>query len=564
MEALFLRDFLLLLGLAFLLTAISERLGIPSVLGLLLCGLIVGPAGLGLITTPEAIQLVSDIGIVLLLFVLGLEFSFRRLWQLRRIALLGGILQMGLATLLGTALWLLWIRGSPVEAFGVGMIASMSSTAVGLWLLTKHDELSTPHGRLAFSILLAQDVAVAPLVLVLRLLSLLTTQRVSTVGAILQDLLVLTAAAALLLISLKVVAHFLVRLLRLTKSREAFVLLGLTVGVGAAAISEQLGLSSALGAFLAGLFFSGFQERYRLISAVEPFRDALASLFFLSVGLLLSSLPPISIVVPLALALFAAKLLAVVVPARVLKYPLRTSLLTGVLLASVGEFSLLGLGVGAQMGLFSTSTQELFRSILLISVFATVILYQLLRQQRIGVSSPPPISDQTLSDHVLLIGYGVTGQTLHAVLKETGLPYAILELNPRTVERLRTAGEPVFLGDCTDETSLRQAGVQRARAVVVAISDTLLVPRAIGLIRSLNPTAFIAARTRYVAHIEPLYTAGASLVVAEEFEASLYLLGALLRHLGMPLERIASVCEHFRSEHYALFQKQLRGAEEPS
>lgn len=557
----FLSNLVALLGSAFLITALSERFRIPPIVGLLVGGLVLGPAGLGLITEVRAIHLLADLGVVLLLFVLGLEFSVQRLWQLRRIALVGGVLQMGLATVIGVALSPLFTAATLAEALSLGLVICVSSTAVGLRLLQEKAEVTSPHGQIAFSISLAQDVAVAPILVLIRSLGILSHGS-SSVGSILRELLTLCGAAIGLFVGLFLLLRLLVPLLRSGSSREAFVLLGVSTGVGAALFAEHIGLSPALGAFAAGLMLSRYNERYRLMSAVEPFRDTFASLFFLSVGLLLTPPLPIGPLLGLSALLFGGKFLAAYFPARLSGYPHRSALLAGLLLASIGEFSIVSLTVASTAGLFSPETQQLLRGAVIVSMLLSTLLYPLARQRVFGRGRYPKVSaEDVLSEHILLIGYGITGKTLHRVLKETGLPYAILELNPFTVAQLRAAGEPALLGDCTDETSLRHAGADRARAVLVAISDTLVVPRAVGLIRTLNPTAFIAARTRFVAHIEPLYAAGASFVVAEEFEASLYLLEVLLRHLGMSPESLMVLQERFRAEHYALFQQQVGESE---
>jgi CPA2 family monovalent cation:H+ antiporter-2 len=551
-----------LIGVAFAATALADRLRIPPALLLLLCGAALGPAGIGLLGGTETIAVVAELGVVLLLFVLGLEFSLRKLWQLRRLALWAGIPQMLFSALWGMALWYFLAPTTVLEALGIGIIFAVSSTAIGVRLLADTGDLGTPHGRLAVSVLLAQDVAIAPIVVLVRFLGILAQeQEALSLAAIAREMLLTIAAVIGLWAGLWFLVRFLVYLLRLTSSREALVLLGMTIGIGSALASASLGLSPALGAFLAGVLFSEYQERYRLQSVVEPFRDALASFFFLSVGLSLPPSLPAGPVVAGALLLFLGKLLTAALPALFMGFPLRSSILGGLLLASLGEFSLLGLLVGAEAGLFSPAVQHRVQGMLIVSMLASAVAYPLLRSwlHRVPIPVQKPTQEEgVFRDHVVLIGYGVTGQTLHTVLKETGTPYAILELNPFTVALLRSQGEPAIVGDCTNEQSLRRVGVERARAVVVAISDSFIVPRAVGLIRTLNPTAFIVVRTRFVAHIEPLRAAGASAVVAEEFEASLHLLALLLRHLGMSSEAIAALQERFRAQHYVLLRQQFR------
>lgn len=560
MDSTLLRDLVLLGAVAFFLTALADRFRFPPLIGLLTAGILLGPAGFSVIESSTSIQLLAELGITLLLFTLGLEFSLHTLWQTRRLSLLGGILQLGVTTLFTLLLWILWQKASIAEALGFGLVAALSSTAVGLRLLLEHGDFEAPHGRAAFSILLFQDAAVAPILLFLQLLG---DIQQAGVWQILRSFALLLGTAVALFALLRLLIGLLTRVLRLSASREALLLMGLTIGIGAGLLSHSLGLSAALGAFIAGLLLSGLQERYRLIATVEPFRDAFSNLFFLSVGLLLTPafFTQVAAVFAVASLLFGGKLLIVLGLMRALRYPLRSAFLTGLLLGSVGEFAVVGFLVGSSQGLFRAELLQIGSGVVAITMVLSAVLYSTLRKYRLPLSSTTlPAAPQSLERHVLIIGYGITGQAIHAAVKAAGLPYTILELNPFTVARLHEAGEPVIHGDCTDEGSLRRAGADRAAIIVVAISDSLLLPKAVSLLRMLNPSALLAVRTRFVAHIEPLYAAGASVVVAEEFEATLYLLALLLRHLGVPEERVAALQEQFRAQHYELFQKQLLSA----
>jgi CPA2 family monovalent cation:H+ antiporter-2 len=555
MDSTLLRDLVVLGAVAFFITALSDRFRFPPLVGLLIAGVLLGPAGFSIVESSASIRLLAELGITLLLFTLGLEFSLHALWQTRKLSLLGGTLQIGATVLFASLLWLFWQRAPIPEALGVGLIVALSSTAVGLRLLLEHGDFEAPHGRAAFSVLLFQDAAVAPIFLLLQLLGELQQEGI---WKLLRSFALLLSAAVVLFISLRLLIGLLAQVLRLSVSREALLFMGLTIGIGAALLSYVLGLSAALGAFIAGLLLSGLRERYRLMATVEPFRDAFSSLFFLSVGLLLTPafFQEVSTICIVAGILFGGKLLIVFGLLRAFRYPARTALLTGLLLASVGEFAIVGFSLGASHGLFRPDLLQFGSGVVALTMLSSTVLYTILRKHRLALPSAALPEGRT-EGHVLIIGYGITGQTVHAAVKAAGLPYTIMELNPFTVARLEEAGEPVIHGDCTDEKSLRRAGADRAAIIVVAISDTLLLPKAVGILRLLNPSAFLAVRTRFIAHIEPLYAAGASVVVAEEFEATLHLLALLLRHLGVPEERIRALQEHFRAQHYELFQKQL-------
>ncbi len=557
MDSTLFRDIVLLGAVAFVITALSDRLRLPPLLGLLVAGFALGPAGFSVVQHPRSISLLAELGITLLLFTLGLEFSVQALWQSRRLALLGGALQLGVTTLFVFLLWLLWGKGSWADSLALGLIAALSSTAVGLRLLLEHGDIEAPHGRAAFSVLLFQDMAVAPILLFVQVVG---RAQHAPLWQLLSSFGLLLGAGVAFFLALRMLIRLLKSLLHLSASREALVLMGLTLGIGSAVVSHSLGLSATLGAFVAGLLLSDFRERYRLMTTVEPFRDAFSSLFFLSIGLLVGPGFSSTLGASLGIAgiLFAGKLASVVGLMRAFRYPLRTALLTGISLASVGEFAIAGLLIGTSHGLFASELMQLGSGTIAATMLLTALLYRFARRRPLPSTAARRAYRQHQEGHVVIIGYGITGQAIHAAVKLAGLPYVIVELNPFTAARLEEAGEPVVLGDCTDEHTLRSAGAERAAIIVVAISDTLLLPKAVGILRSLNPSAFLAVRTRFVAHIEPLYAAGASAVVAEEFEAALHLLALFLRHLAVPEERIAELQQRLRSQHYELFQQQLR------
>jgi CPA2 family monovalent cation:H+ antiporter-2 len=550
MPSAFLSQLALVLGVAFAIIALFERLRLPPALGLLIAGVVLGPSTLGALSDPEGIRLLGELGVILLLFAIGLEFSPKELWLLRYPALLGGSLQILSTIGLAALIWHGVADASVPAALSAGFIVCLSSTALGLQLLSKQGELSTVHGRAALGVLLFQDLAIGPLILAMETLR--SNTHSSNAAAFLVHFGAVLTGAVLLFLLVRWGVPLLLRGLRLPISRELVVLLALSLGIGSAVLSEHLNIPTGLGALLAGLALSGIRERYHLTFAIEPFRDAFAAVFFLAVGLSLSaSLWQMwASVVLLAVAIVLGKALLVTVLFVLLRYPLRTALLTAVLLSNIGEFSFVLVSIGSRTELLSAATTQQLLEALVLSMVLTPVLYSI--AERFAPSASPTAAELPASD-VLVIGYGVSGQNVCEVLRSVGISFAVMELNPRTVAELRARGERVIQGDCTDERALRRAGADQARVIVLAISDTLRLPQAVAVARTVAPEAFIIVRTRFVAQIEPLYDAGASAVVAEEFEASLHIIAILMRQLGMPEESIAEVQERFRSEHYQRF-----------
>lgn len=558
-----LRDLLVVFAVSGVVVFLLQRIHIPAVVGLLVAGLIVGPSGLGLIGNIEEVDRLAEVGVVVLLFTVGLEFSLSRLLAMWRPMLSVGLPQVAVCVAgVLAATW--WHLGSFGPALFAGMLVAMSSTAVVLKVLADRGELGTPQGRLAVAVLLVQDLLVTVFMLVIPLLAPAAARgETSTAVSLARGFFVL---ALILVGSRYLLGPLLFQVVR-TRNRELFLSLIFLLCVGTAMLTAWAGLSLALGAFLAGLALSESEYAHQMFSEVTPFRDTLSSLFFVSVGMLLdlrfvASHAPL--VVGSVLAVLALKFLAGAVPTLASGYPLRISVLTGVALLQVGEFSFVLAGRGIQLGLVSPANYQTFLATAVLTMVLTPFL----------IAAGPTLADRLsgirwldrwskgrfepdsagvsegLRDHVIIVGYGLGGRNLARVLRSVEIPYVILELNPEAVRRLQGQGEPIQYGDCTREDVLRHVGIARSRMMVLVISDMAATRRAISTARRLNARLRIVARTRYSSQIDELKALGADEIIPEDFVASVEIFSRVLRAYQVPRNQILDLIDRIRSDQY--------------
>jgi CPA2 family monovalent cation:H+ antiporter-2 len=569
-----LTDILIILAVALVLTLILTRLRVPPLIGLFAAGALIGPNGLALIGDPERVSALADVGIIFLLFALGLEFSFRKMMSLGRTLLFAGPLQMvSTGCLVGLIVWGLGASGA--QATVLGMLTALSSTAVVLKTLDERSETTSPVGRNALGILIFQDVLVVPIMLLLPLLG-------EGGGGGDRSPVALGLAALGMVILIVVGTKWIVPrvLLEAARTRSPDVFLMAVVGIcfAVAALSASLGLSLALGAFLAGLIVSESPYSHQALGYILPFRNLLMSFFFVSVGMLLDSgflashwwqvvLGVVGLVILKTLT-GAAAVLAV-------GYPPRIALATGGALAQVGEFSFVLAAVAAGHGLLSSGLQQGLLAVAVLSMAATPGLIwgacrlstsltktELSRPRKAfrcerDLTSPPPAP----SEHLLIIGYGINGRNLARAAREIGISYTIVEMNPDTVTRERKAGEPIIYGDATNEAVLKRAGAPRARIAAVLIGDPVATRSIVSCLRSLSPSLHILARTRFVSEVQALHELGANDVVPEEFETSLEIFRRAASHYALPEEQTETLIEAIRADHYQLLRGGLPRSE---
>ncbi|PJA23856.1 MAG: potassium transporter [Alphaproteobacteria bacterium CG_4_10_14_0_2_um_filter_63_37] len=561
-----LSQLLLIFAIAVVIVLTSRRVGVSPVVGYILTGMLIGPSVLGWVDSRHDVELLSEFGIVLLLFTIGLEFSVETMMAMRRLVFGVGSFQV-LATVLAVS-GLAWLLGvDAATAVTIGFVASLSSTAIVLKLLMERGEVESPYGRLAVGVLLFQDLAVVPMMIALPLLGGETADLGQTVA-----LAVGKGVAAVVLVFLAgryLLSPLLTHVAR-SRSSELFIITVMVVCFGTAWLTNTLGLSMALGAFLAGMMVAETQFHHQVHADIAPFRDLFLSLFFISVGMLVD-LPALGqwwwVVIVVVMALGLLKAVVVGAGGRLAGGRWETGLLAGIALGQIGEFSLV-LILEAQN--HELLPDPLGQWLLGATVLSMAMTPPIIAMAPKWIDRMPwfritgrMLRDETLAElardartyegHVLICGYGVLGQTLARVLRKDYIPYVILELNTDTVKQARMAGEPIYYGDASHRDILKAARVFSARAMVVAVPDLAAAERTVAVARNLNPTMELVVRTKYVRSVQRLKDAGANIVVPEEFEATLEIARRLLLRMGIDRVRIARHVRQIRERGYSDF-----------
>lgn len=560
MEVPLLQHLLLLFALAIFLLIICHRLGIPSIVGFLLAGVLGGPGTLGIIKESTHVEQLAELGIILLLFTIGLEFSIRRMVEYRRYFLVGGLVQV-LLTVLGGFLVSKSLGRPFNEAIFLGFLLSMSSTAIVLKILQEKGTTTTPAGKAILGILIFQDIVAIPMLLFLPTLG--GTAHVSW-GL---DFWAEVGGGIFLLAAVLAIAIFLMpRLLHLvakTRSRELFLLTVLVACFSVAWFTSMMGLSLSIGAFLAGLIISDSQYSTEAISDILPFRDLFTSFFFVSIGMLCDIQCLIQtpfLVLSATLGVLLLKSLLAGVSFFTLGLPLRAATFGGLALSQVGEFSFVLAKTGADHHLGTPLLHQMFLDVSLL----TMALTPLLMTSADKISSlllrfPLPTwiktgfhSDglqdqhQSIKDHVVIIGYGTVGRHLAESLRAQNIPYLTLELNSETVKRERLRGEPIHYGDAAHESVLSHLRIEEARALAVLINDPLGALRVIEIGRKLNPNLYIVGRTRRMHEVSLMTHLGANVVIPDEFGTSVEVFSRILKLYQIPAEQIAAIFEKLK------------------
>ncbi len=556
----FLIELLLLIALAAAGVALFEKLRLPAIVGFLTIGALVGPGGFGLVPETERVRALAELGVVFLLFEIGLELPLERVRRLWRRALAAGGLQVAVTVAV------VWAGGvaaglAPEPAFVMGGLVAMSSTALVMRILSDRGTVDAPHGQLAVGILLFQDLCIVPLLLVVPLLAASGSGELATVAFQVGRSVLALIAFALLARSL------LPRLLDAAarvRSRDLFALLAVLVVVGSAVIAEELGLTLAVGAFIGGLALSASPYAHQLFAEVLPLRGVLLGLFFTAVGMLLDVRQAIAAWPAVVAYVAGVVLLKTVVVAAVVRFALRqgrrVSLLTGLALAQTGEFSFVLAAVASQAGLLDPALRQTFVAGSVVTLLATPFVIQAgprLAGWIAGGEEAGPIDDEVARGEpgrVVLAGYGLAGRNLARILRARGISYVAVEANPENVRAARQRGEPVLYGDATRRALLERLGLADARLLVVSIADPFATRETVAMARAIAPELPIVARTRYVLEVDALEGAGANVVVAEEVETALELVARTLGHFGVPGGSIQRFVAGLREEGYELLR----------
>ncbi len=536
---------------AVLVVVILHRFKIPAIAGFILAGMLVGPKGLGLIGDLHQVEMLSEIGVVLLLFGVGMELSLERIKRLWQPILIGGFLQVAMTTGLAFLVAFLFQVSTP-QALILGFIVAVSSTVIVLRGLEQRAEIDAPHGRLTLGILVFQDLSVVPMILAIPLLA---GQGGSTV-TIFKTL----GLAAVVIIGVLLAARILVpRILNLvarTRQRSLFVMAVLLICIGTAWITSQAGVSLALGAFLAGMVVAGSGYRYQALADLISFKDVFAGIFFISVGMLLVPGVLAGNIIPISLILAAVligKFLVIFAMGAIMRLPLRVAILTGTALAQIGEFSFVIIGKARGIGLLEETLGGNLVAVAILSMLITPFILALgphlaagagkikalTRLMKVHEAEEADASIKSLHNHIIIGGFGFTGHELASALRDCQIPYLIVDLNVENVRRAQEKKEPIYFGDITSAEVLDHLGATRARALIIAINDPGAVLRTVRSARSLSPDLYILARTNYILDVGSLLEAGANEVIPSELEAAARVTARTLIHLGVDKSRVA-------------------------
>ena len=558
-----LRDLAVVFAGSLLVALLFHRLRLPSLPGFIVAGMLLGPNGLGLVSDVHRAEQFAEVGIVLLLFTIGIEFSLTRVREQAKQVLGIGFLQVGFTMAATTAAALALGATVPVAVF-LGMVVAQSSTALVLKFFTDAGEIDTPHGRLSTGVLIFQDLLVVPLMLVLPFLAGTAEGGVMGVGLALGK--AALVVVGVLVAARLVVPRFVQEILK-TRSQELFLIAIIVLGIVTALGTAAAGASLALGAFLAGLVISESDYAHQALAELLPLRDVLISLFFVSIGMLVRldyiAAHPALVAGGVAVVILGKTLGAAAGPA-LLGYSARVALLAGLAVSQIGEFAFVLANAGRPLGLLPEPLLQALLTIAVLTILVTPFLLLVgprtldLIERLVPVdklipgfrpSIPAPVGEP-ITNHVIVVGYGLNGRNLAAALRSVNAPHLIVDLNSSTVRSARARGEPAFYGDASREEILKLLGIERARLVVVAISDPAATRRMVRVARHMNPNVHIIARTRYVAEIAELTRLGANLVIPEEFETSLEIFSRVLGIYEVPRAEIERLTAEIRASHY--------------
>lgn len=563
-------DIEIIFGLSIFILLLFHRLRLSPVLGFLVTGMVAGPHVLGIIRDVEQVEVLAEIGIILLLFTIGVEMSIKELWDIKRFVLLGGGLQVVITSVLVYYISLALGYSSSTALF-LGFLVSLSSTAIVLKLLQEKGEMYTPYGKISLGILIFQDIVIVPMILLTPILAgVPSTSGDSATSFLIKGL----GIILLVIVSARWIMPQLLFQIVKTRNRELFLVTIIFVVFGTAWLTSNAGLSLALGAFLAGLIISESEYSHQAIGNMMPFKDVFMSFFFVSIGMLMDVsffLENIAILLALAAVVIFLKSAAAGLVTFLLGYPLRTTLITGMALSQVGEFSFVLSSYGREYGLLDDNLYQSFLAVSIVTMAATPFVMtsshrlsnQILKRttNRILIngifskSMEPVKEDEEMHDHLIIVGYGFNGKTVSNSAKAAGIPYVIIETNPETVRQERQHGERIHYGDATHGSVLESANIMSARVLVVGISDYIATRTIIDVAKRMNPEIYIIARTRYMNEIKALSQMGADEVIPEEYETSVEIFSRLLKKYLVPEEEIYRFTREIRANGYSMLRE---------
>ncbi|RLD63374.1 MAG: hypothetical protein DRI95_11790 [Bacteroidetes bacterium] len=557
-----LKDVVIIFGLASLIVFLFNKFKLPSVIGFLATGIIAGPYGLGLISDIEIIDILAEIGVILLLFTIGIEFSIKKLIKIKNIVFIGGGLQVGL-TILTVFLILNLFEVSYNKAVFIGFLVALSSTAIILKVLQEKDQLDTHHGKIAFGILIFQDLIIVPMMLLVPFLSGQSTNIASELGLMLIKSFALVGVT---FVFARWVVPYVLHQIALSKSQELFLIVIIVIGFAVASFSAWLGLSLALGAFLAGLAISESEYSHHAFGNILPFRDIFTSFFFVSIGMLLNLSFFVSniliIVVAVVLLVFIKSMLIGFV-SFILGFPFKVALRAGLIMTQIGEFSFILAKIGQSNKLIDDHYYQLFLAVAILSMSITPIFIMFAKPIvtfigklpmpavfRNGLKKLPEPNIPKISEHTILVGKKSQVNSLMKSLKLVNIPYVIIDVDADRVRSLQNEGINAVYGHAQYESVLEHASIKDANNMLLSVGETAENANIIATAKGLNPNINIIVRTKFIEDLDHLYKVGADYVIPIEFETALEMFSKTLSNYLVPHEEIEKTLGLIRSEGY--------------
>lgn len=567
MELAVLTDIVIIFAFATAVNYLFTKLKIPTIIGYLLTGIVVGPSLLGVIKSPHEIEFMADIGIILLMFTIGLEFSLNHLIKIRKIVFFGGFIQLIFTTGV-TALFARTYDMSWGTAVFIGFLTALSSTALVLKILQEKGEVTSNYGHTVVGILIFQDIILIPMLLLTPMLG----GQTADIG----ERLLVMGTKTLFMVGLVYVANRwimprVLHLLALTKNQELFLMSILLVCLAVALLTSELGMSLAFGAFLGGLMISRSEYSEDAFSHLIPFRDTFTSFFFVSIGMLLDLnflVHNFILVIVTVLVVIAIKTFVAGGTAFALGHTFRGTMMVGFALAQIGEFSFILAKTGQEYNLLSEYYYQLFLAVTIVSMAVSPFLIMgakpianLLLKLPIpdflihGLFPLQEVEVPRMQNHIVFIGKDSRSLNLSRMSCQMKLPYVSIVFDPASARARQMKGEMVVYGDALNEPILHKAYIETAEIIVVSIGDAITALGVIEQVRKLNKHAYIMVRARHVSDIEDLYALGADQVIPEEFETAIEMFERILKKLLIPKSKIEGAIEHIRDDNYGIFRE---------
>lgn len=566
MELGFLESLVIIFGVSVLVVFFLYRIKIPSLVGFLVAGIIIGPHAIGLIKNITEIETFAEIGVILLLFALGMEFSVAKLLRMKRIVFGAGSFQVGITIFVTFIIAYLFLKFSFSQAVFWGFIITLSSTAIVIKYLNDNNEIRTPHGRTLIGIVLFQDLCVVFFSIMIPLMGGKTELNFT-------EIFLLLLRSGVIILFVFIGSNWLVPMMFdaivKTRSRELFIISIMLFCVGTAVFTHKLGLSLSLGAFLAGMMLSESEYAHQATADIIPFKESFMGLFFVSVGMLLNinlAYHNIVAIVGLVVGLFIIKSIVGYFAAYFVGFTSKTSIITGLGLAQIGEFSFVLAMQGRINHLIDEKFYQIFIAASILSMigapfimrYAPIISVEILRFLRIkhqfnrkNILQSEFQRKGIKENHVIIIGFGFNGKNLAKILKEANIPYVIIDSNMNVVKKHKQKGEPIFYGDATSTEVIEKLGLAKAKMVVCTISYAFTQRIIISYCRKSNPNVHIIVRTRYLKAVEDLQNLGANEVIPEEYETSIEIFNRVLSYYHVRQNDIHKIIEYTRDNNYS-------------